>query len=35
VQRVVIYKLWNELDESIVSADSVTAFKRKQGKFDY
>jgi len=30
-----VVDLWNELDDSTVSADSVTAFKRKVGKLGY
>ena len=27
--------LWNELDDSTVSVDNVTAFKRKLGELEY
>ena len=30
-----VVDLWNELDDSIVSSDSVTACKRKLGKLGY
>ena len=30
-----VVDLWNELDDSTVSVDNVTAFKRKLGKLGY
>ena len=30
-----VVDLWNEFDDSTVSVDNVTAFKRKQGKLGY
>ena len=30
-----VLDLWNELDESTVSVDNVTAFKRELGKLGY
>ena len=33
--RVVDLHVWNELDDSTFSVDSVTAFKRKLGKLGY
>ena len=30
-----VVDLWNALDDSTVSADNVTAFKRKLGKLGY